>query len=134
MTSSEALKNALSKPSCISISNTAKPIPPLERSRRGLFASKFRHASGTNPTDRRARPGSLIAIIQIDPLDRHAVDCSWRAKPRPPPSQESLQIQRQYVPKTSLPEARFRLGSPHRRPLPQPEPGKNWLGQSAAPS
>ena len=51
MISSEALKNALSKPSCISISSTAKPIPSLDRSSRGLFANKFRQASGTNPLD-----------------------------------------------------------------------------------
>ena len=51
MISSEALKNALSKPSCISISSTAKPILSLDRSSRGLFANKFRQASGTNPLD-----------------------------------------------------------------------------------
>ena len=55
MISSEALKKARSKPSCINISSTANPMPPLERNKRGLFAKRLRQASGTKPAGRQKR-------------------------------------------------------------------------------
>src|SRR6516225_12260563 len=125
MTSSEALKNALSKPSCISISNTAKPIPPLERNRRGLFASKFRHASGTNPTNRRSRPRSDGALIQIDRRYPRAADCLSKAKPTPPPFLGWPQKQPRCASLTSLLEAKSPLGSQRTCPAQQRAPGKN---------
>src|SRR5438128_9281482 len=58
MTSRELSKKACSKPSCISISSTAKPMPLAERSSRGLFARRLRQASGTEPG--RAPPTSCV--------------------------------------------------------------------------
>src|SRR5271170_7339733 len=49
MTANALSKKACSKPSCISISSTAKPMPPAERSSRDLFETRLRQASGTEP-------------------------------------------------------------------------------------
>src|SRR5713101_7469149 len=68
MISSEALKKALSKPSCISISSTAKPMPPLERKRRGLFATRLRQASGTKPAGGQKRRRGCSAVDANTPL------------------------------------------------------------------
>src|SRR5437016_4619482 len=53
---SEDSKKPRSKPSCTSISSTAKPMPALERIRRRLFDKRLRSASGT----RRPPPVAIV--------------------------------------------------------------------------
>ena len=52
---SEASKKPRSNPSCTSISSTAKPIPAIERTRRSLFETRLRQASGTERVSGSAR-------------------------------------------------------------------------------
>ena len=81
MISSEALKKALSKPSCISISSTANPIPPLDRNRRGLFATRLRQASGTKPTDGQRRPSRTAGGDRQPPRPQNMSAGSARRRP-----------------------------------------------------
>src|SRR5215469_17976904 len=60
MTTSALSKNACSKPSCISISSTANPMPPAERSSRDLLEARLRQASGTEP----GRPVPASPVVE----------------------------------------------------------------------
>jgi hypothetical protein len=94
MTANALSKKACSKPSCISISSAAKPMPPAERSSRDLLETRLRQARGTEPG--RANPaspeGGCRSGAEVADKTQPAQKTSAGAARRRPPTERSAEI------------------------------------------